>query len=133
MRYLPLLVAIAVCLSSANAQPLEPRTEIIEQFDDLRMVAFVPTADITNSPAWDADTSEPPLSVAEAIRAVRDFAGSSSGPVREIELRPVPGSTARWHYLVKAANAEKTTRYDLYVILMNGKVVPAMIEPESVR
>ena len=132
MWHLNLLVVITLGLQTA-AHALQPRTEIIEQFDDLRMVAFVPTDDIASSPAWNADTGEPPLSVAQAIRAVRNLEGGQSGPVREIELRPLPDSPTRWHYLVKTSNAAKTTGFDVYIILMNGKVIPAMIEPDSVR
>lgn len=132
MRHIYLLTTLVLGLSTA-AHAIQPRTEIIERFDDLRMVAFVPTADIVSSPEWNADTSEPPFSVAQAIRAVREFEGGHLEPVREIELRPIPESPTRWHYLVKTSNSAKTTRFDIYVVLMNGEVIPAMIEPESVR
>lgn len=132
MRYTRLLFCVALGLSSIS-NAMESRTEIIEQFDDLKLVAFIPTADITNSPEWKPEVGEPPLSVGEAINAVRKLDAGTDHPIREIELRPITNSPTHWHYLVKTSNAKKTTRFDIYVILMNGRVIPAMIEPKSVR
>jgi hypothetical protein len=35
----------------------------------------------------------------------------------------------KWHYLIKTANSAMRFKYNIYVVLMNGKVVPAIIEP----
>jgi hypothetical protein len=38
-------------------------------------------------------------------------------------------SLLKWHYLIKTANSAMRFKYNIYVVLMNGKVVPAIIEP----
>jgi hypothetical protein len=53
--------------------------------------------------------------------------------IREIEIRPLPGYPTRWHYLVKVANDALISKYSLYVVLMDGKIIPASIEPEGYK
>lgn len=118
-----------------DAYALEPKIEIVERFDNLRMVAFIDHADLDNSPAWDPNQGNPPLSIGEAIQAVKSFIHDSTGstPIREIELRRVPSDKSHWHYLIKITDKAMSTKYDIYVVLLNGKVVPAAIEPQSYK
>ncbi|VAW56988.1 hypothetical protein MNBD_GAMMA07-2027, partial [hydrothermal vent metagenome] len=39
--------------------------------------------------------------------------------------------TKHWHYLVKTEDNTAKTKYNIYVVLMNGKVIPAIIEPQT--
>ena len=134
MKYYRYLFISFLALS-ANAYALDSKIEVVEQFDNLRMISFISMKDISRSPEWNPDMGAPPLSVSEAIQAVRDFSKNpaTSMQVKEIEIRPVPKHENHWHYLIKIANDTKTTRYDVYVVLMNKKVIPAIIEPQGYK
>jgi len=45
----------------------------------------------------------------------------------------VPRHGKQWHYLIKVANESLRSKYSVYVVLMNGVVIPAMIEPEGYK
>lgn len=126
---------LASILLLSNAHAFQPKVEIVEQFDNLRLVAFISMEDITSSPEWNPNIDAPPLRVDEAIQAVKEFYAGSEGlaPIKEIEIRPVPRYETHWHYLIKIANPAKQTRYDIYVVLMSGRVIPAIIEPEGYK
>ena len=68
-----------------------------------------------------------PLSIDDAIAAVQEFGNEPNAEfaIDRIEIKPVPKHANHWHYL---ANDAKVTHYDLYIVLMDGKVIPAMIE-----
>ena len=134
MKYYPLL-SLAIFVLSASVHGFQSKVEIFEQFDDLKMVAFISEKDINNSPEWNPDIGAPPLTVFQAIKSVRDFNKPSNftGAIKEIEIRPVPKHGKHWHYLIKITNDATKTRYDIYVVLMNGKVIPAIIEPQTYK
>lgn len=75
------------------------------------------------------------MSVGTAIQAVKEFVRGSNNStiISEIELRPIPRHEKHWHYLIKIANDAKKTKYDLYVVLMDGKIIPAIIEPQGYK
>jgi hypothetical protein len=129
------LLAVLLLLSS-QIQALEYPVEIIEYIDNVRVVAFVKESDIDKSPKWDPP-SEPPLSIANAIDAVQRYIAPSSinnENLIGIELKQIPRHKHYWHYIVKnkMLTAEKPVSH-YYVVLMNGKVIPAIKEPESVK
>ncbi len=126
------LVVVAV---STNAYAFQSNEIIFEQFDDIKMVASISQKDIKNSPEWKPEISEPPLTVAQAIKAVKDFSKvlGVSEVIKEIEIRPFPTHVKHWHYLIKVTNGVKKSKYDIYVVLMNGKVIPAIIEPQTYK
>ena len=128
-------LSLAIILLSTGAHAFQSKVEIFEQFDDLRMVAFISEKDINSNPEWKPGIGEPPLTVFQAIKAIRDFNKSSnnSGSIKEIELKPVPKHGKYWHYLIKITNDAKKSKYDIYVVLMNGKVIPAIIEPQAYK
>ena len=136
MKY-PLILSAALYFSNAGAQGIEPNIEIIEQFDNIRTVAFVSIKDIEDSPVWTpgaAETSAPPLTVDEALKAIDEFSHlQESNTVREIEIRPVPKYENHWHYLIKVASETSVSKFDIYVVLMSGKVLPAIIEPQAYK
>ena len=134
MKYYRYLLMLSLALS-AKAYALQPKIEIFEQFDNLRMVVFIGKQDIKNSPEWNPDSEAPPLKISNAIQAVKNFAKNSknSTPIREIEIRPIPRHEKHWHYLIKTDNHKKKTKYDIYVVLMDGKVIPAIIEPQGYK
>ncbi len=120
---------------SINAYAFQPRIQILEQFDDLTMVAYISVKDINSNPEWNPDMGPPPLTVSQAIQAVKNYVKISkkSRIIKEIEIRPVPNHAKHWHYLIKITNDEMKTKYNIYVVLMNGKVIPAIIEPQGYK
>jgi len=60
-RWLLLLLFMVI---SVNAQSFQPSIEIIEQFDDDRVIAFINETDIENYPQWNPLTEAPPLLLA---------------------------------------------------------------------
>jgi len=126
---------IAIFIFSSNANAFQPKVEIYEQFDNLRMITFIDENDINNSPEWNPDSSLIPLTVDRAIQAVIDFSKDSITPgvIKKIELRRVPKHDKHWHYLIKISNDAMKTKYNIYVVLMDGKVIPAIIEPQGYK
>jgi hypothetical protein len=118
-----------------NVYASESNIQILEQFDNLRVVVFIEKEDISNSPEWNPNFDAPPLTIFEAIQAIKDFNKTSDivGPIKEIEIRPVPKYEKHWHYLIKIADDSMRTKYSIYVVLMNGEVIPAIIEPQSYK
>ena len=116
---------------ATNAAATITSIELVEQFGNFKLVAFIEESDIDSSPEWNPAADEPPLSVAEAIRIAVRLGDDSvqAADVREIDLRPVPNHDTHWHYLIMFADEAKQSGYSFFVVLMNGKVVPAAIEP----
>ncbi len=123
---------IAILFLSANAHAFQHKIEIIEQFDNLRMVSFITIEDINSNPEWDPDVDVPPLTVDKAIQAVKAFV-KASGSIKEIEIRQVPKHEKQWHYLIKVNNDSMKSKYSVYLVLMSGKVIPAIIEPQGYK
>jgi len=131
MKYYRCLL-ITLLLISTNVYSYQPNIEIIEKFDDLKMIAFISVEDIKSNPEWNPDIDSPPLTVSDAIHAVKTFI-KITRPIKEIEIRQVPKHEKQWHYLIKVANDSMKSKYSIYVVLMNGKVIPAIIEPQSYK
>lgn len=134
-----MLLLLFLGVISVNVQSYESKIEIFEYFDDIKLVAFLDKSDLQNYPSWKPDTEVLPLSISQALEAIKDLHKTVGKPaldgvVKEIELRVISGYPDYWHYLVKVRlNGNKKTKYQIYVVLMNGKVIPAMIEPESYK
>ena len=126
---------MAIIAFSTNAYASQPKIEIFEQFDALRMVAFISKKDINNSHQWGPVSGDLPLTIGGAMQAVKDFTKNPDiySSIKEIELRPVPKHEKYWHYLIKIANDDMKTKYSIYVVLMSGKVIPALIEPAGYK
>lgn len=135
LRYLLLLLVF----TSVNAQSYQPSIEVFERFDDVKLVAYINTSDIENYPLWHSLSEAPPLSIANAIQAVNELYKANNesipaGTIKEIELREIPQHEKYWHYLIKIkVNNSEKPKYQVYVVLMNGKVIPAMLQPESYK
>ena len=130
-KWMFLLLGLAALGTRAQGFPVE----VIEQFDEARVVAFIEERDIDSSPGWEPLSGPPPLTVVQALEAVREARQkrketAGTLPIVEIELRRLKKREDRWHYLLKASDGEHT-RY--YVVLMNGKVLDAIREPEAYK
>ncbi|HHC72388.1 MAG TPA: hypothetical protein ENK54_05760 [Thiotrichales bacterium] len=137
LRWLPLCSALLA--SSVLAKPFQPILEVAEQFDDTRVVAFINENDIRDYPVWEDRDSAPPFSISDAIHSIEaayraDHRRLDPAAIEEIELRKVRGHEKYWHYLVKVHDASRgVEHYAVYVVLMNGKVIPAVVEPEPFK
>jgi hypothetical protein len=126
---------LAILVLPANAYAAQANIEIVEQFDNINMVAFISINDVNESPEWDPGSDAPPLTINEAIQAVKKYIRNPKNPVdvKEIEIRRFPKHEGRWHYLIKIADDAMKSKYDIYVVLMDGKVIPAIIEPQGYK
>ncbi len=125
---------------STYSYAYEPKIEIFEQFDNFRVVAFLNKNDIEKSPTWKPGMTAPPLTVVGAIQALQTFVKKSNAAntiaentIKEIEIRTIPKDEQHWHYLIKVADEAMQAKYDIYVILMDGTVIPTIIEPQGYK
>jgi len=123
---------ITIFFLSTKAYAFQPKIEIIEQFDDLKMVAFISPDDIKSDAEWNPNLEAPPLTVDGAIQAVKAFV-KLSGEIKKIELKQLPKYENHWHYLIMADNDSMKSKYSIYVVLMSGAVIPAIIEPQGYK
>jgi len=139
MNYKWLLLLLPLTISAANAQAYQPSIEIIEQMDDVRLVAFIRESDLENYPQWQPVKEAPPLTIEKAIQAVHSYHKKNDAElvaetVKEVELKKMARHEKYWHYLIKIkVNGDDDARYQVYVVLMNGKVIPALTETESYK
>jgi hypothetical protein len=132
-------LAVLSMMFCATAQSSPFPIQIIEQFDDARIVAFINESDVNNSAQWNPLKDAPPLSVASAIEAVKQHYlahnnSLDSLSITEIEIRQVPQHKNHWHYLIKVkSNIDLEFKNTFYVVLMDGKVIPAIVEPKSYK
>lgn len=116
------------------AQAADYKVVIVERFDNIRVIAVINSDDIVESPKWNPDTGQIPLSVGDAINAVRNFGvdPGMAGATKEIEIKDLKNHQDRWHYLVKTLTTSKShQKCDVFVVLMNGKVIPAARESSN--
>ena len=130
------LLALFLVAGALQARPFP--VEIIETLDDVKVVAFISDADIKSSVSWSPMSSAPPLSIAAAIQAIKkEMAGKhdlDKATINEIELKQIPYHADHWHYLVKVSATGNNHSIDHYfVVLMSGKVIRAIKEPESYK
>ena len=136
-RFLSALVLMFVVNANAAMQfPLE----IIERFDEFRIVVYATQTDIDKAPTWEPDEGAPPLSI-EKLLLVIDKQESKEprlhkAKIQKIELKPIREYQAghHWYYLVqlKVFTGEHPAMQYI-AVLMNGKVLPAVREPDSYK
>jgi hypothetical protein len=85
---------------------------------------------------WNPGFDPLPLSVDGAIQSIQDFIKQPSliDAIETIEIRTIKNHPGHWHYLFKlSTNDSNSSEYKVYAVLMNGKVIPAFIEPEAIK
>lgn len=134
IKYLPFLLLLLSSRILANEYPVE----IFEYLDNTKVVAFLKGSDIDKTTQWIPLETEVPLSIDDAIKAVKNLAATENHvthiTLTSIELKQIPGHPKHWHYLVKMKlenNGEIQPQY--FVVLLDGKVIPAVKEPESFK
>lgn len=134
LRWLALLLP----LYSVNLHALEMPIEIVEIVDNARVVAFLNESDIDKSANWKPFEVAPALSVADAAGIVKGFVAENEAlkgaQMVEIALRQIPHHEGLWHYMVKLKTVrDEQADYHYLVVLMNGKLIPAIREPSSIK
>jgi hypothetical protein len=132
------MLAVLLILFSANLPAREFPIEIIESVDSSRVIAFIDEDDIDNSAHWVPFESAPPLAVADALKAIREhLAGDqayANAGLTAIELKPIPQHEKHWHYLVKInTRTDDKTVFHYFIVLMDGKVIGGLREPQAVK
>ncbi len=123
---------------SGSALAFRFPVEMIEGVDGARVVVYFDKQDIEAAARWTPFEGEPPISVGEALAAVRTHVvnNSKAGEVtlKDVQLRRIPHHDQDWHYMVVLESMrDGSTVMHYYAVLMNGKVIPAILEPESYK
>ncbi len=131
------LVGLLLSLSS-GAFAFKFPIEMIEGVDGARIIVYFNEEDLEADVRWTPFEDEPPVSVGEALAAVRTHVvkNASLGDVtlRDIQLRRIPHHNNDWHYMVVLqSQREGKPVPHYYAVLMTGKVIPAILEPESYK
>lgn len=114
--------------------------EIYDIMDNHKVVVFLRDEDIAASPRWQPVDGGPPLTIAAMLEQVNHWIGKDAqlagAEVYEIELKPIQQhkQEQRWYYLVQLHSLQDGKHVNHYVaVLFNGKVVPAVVEPASIK
>ena len=130
------LITLVIVISATSAYASQSNVDLYERFDDFRVVAVIKKEDINNSPTWNPGMDPLPLSVDGAIQSIRDFIKQPDmiGAIEKIEIRGIKNYPGHWHYLFKVATDDtNSSGYKMYLVLLNGKVIPAFIEPDAIK
>ncbi len=112
---------------------------IIEPFDETKIVIYVSETDIEQSPAWTPADGAPPLTIEKLIRDINRYKTRdprlAGAIVHEIELKPIQHHEKqnRWYYLVQMKTTKNKPHRHYLAVLMNGKILSAVKEPESYK
>lgn len=134
LKILPLML---VALST-TVQAVEFPVEIVEYMDSAQVVATLDAADIDESGHWNPFEEPPALPMADALSAVRMHLDADPElkdvTLAGIELKRTPHHENHWHYLVKVQKpAPGRDRFRYFIVLMNGKVIQGLREPQAVK
>lgn len=134
LRILPLMLI----LFSGKILAMEFPLEIIEYIDNSRVVAFINESDIDKSLPWTPFEGNPPLRLTDALGLIQKHATSDlnlkNATLNEIELRQIPQHKNYWHYLAKMqASSDDKMRTYYFIVLMNGKIISGIREPQSIK
>jgi hypothetical protein len=124
-------------LVSAKLFAYEFPLEITEYIDDVKIDAYISKSDINEALIWTPFESEPPLSMAAALQAIQAYVANTDledMTLTGIELKKLPHHEKHWHYLVKIkSEVDEVVESHYFIVLMDGKVIPAIKEPESIK
>jgi hypothetical protein len=143
-RFFPKLIlnAFLICLSSiaASAQTAptnpEPSRRATATFRGESFQYKLSDADFANTPSWNENESEPPLSAKEAVRIARETAprfvkGVETWKIRRVELFNMTGD--KWFYRIHftclgAQCRDLSDRSFVSIVKMDGTIV----EPKKI-
>jgi len=135
-----LAAAVPMLLFGHSAGATQFPLEIIEHFDDTKIVIYVQQADVDQAPTWEPGRGAPPLSIEQLVKSVTAHnsgtPGSAEFQIRKIELKPVLRNPKRnsWYYLLRLkAIRDGRPEIEYLAVLMSGKVLPAIREPDPYK
>jgi hypothetical protein len=133
-KILPMLLLIF----SSHVHAFEFPIEISEYIDDVKIDAYINKEDLNNTTQWTPFKSSLPLTIDQALTAILNDEKSNidfeTSRVIGVELKPVPHHESYWHYLIKIKSiSEDGSEPHFFIVLMDGKVIPAIIEPDSIK
>ena len=134
------IFTFVLAMSPAIGQTADYPLEIIERFDDAKVVISIDERDIAAAPAWRPAEGEPPVNTAALVSAVREWSARhpdlAQERIRKIELKPISRHEGQrhWYYLVKTKNpADARAEPHYLAVMMDGKVLPAIREPSAYK
>lgn len=109
---------------------------ILEYIDDTKVIAYINESDIDKALSWLPSEGPPPLSIASVVDVIQKHVALdpdiTNAKFTEIELKQIPHHENQWHYLVLVETKDSGhLGLHYFAVLMNGKVIPAIEEPES--
>jgi hypothetical protein len=132
------LLPLFFLLLNSNVLAFEFPIQVTEYIDDVKIDAYINQKDIAEDTQWMAFETPPPLSIQQALAAVQDFIRAdnrfSDATLISIELKRIPHHESYWHYVVKArTKLDNEYLPHFFVVLMDGKVISAIKEPDSIK
>lgn len=112
---------------------------IIEPFDESKIVIYTTEKDIEKSPAWKPADGTPPLTIEKLIADINKHNAKhpklANSIIHEIELKPIlhHEKQNRWYYLIQMQGGGKQPHRHYLAVLMDGKIISAIKEPESYK
>lgn len=130
-------LSVIICQKAlANPFPLE----VIERFADARIIVYIQQSDMDEAPAWHPGEGAPPLTIEALVRAIQKWTAGdpalAKATIRKIELKPIrlKNNQGRWYYLAQlSVDTEGQPSMHYVAVLMNGKILPAIREPEPYK
>lgn len=143
-NFLYLMAALAITMLMPNLSWAKSKKasewpiEIFEAMDNSKLVIFIKDKDIEVSPVWFPAKGGPPMGIAAVLNKVNKWVEEDPSlnglGVSEIELKPINRHKNHWYYLVQLKSLTDVKMKPSYVaVLFTGKVVPAMVEPASIK
>ena len=134
------MLILTMILISTKALAEQFPLEIIERFADARIIIYTQQSAIDEAPTWNPSGGAPPLTIEALVKTIQKWGSTdpnlAKATIRKIELKPIRHNENRnrWYYLVQLQNEEPGhPNVNYLAVLMNGKILPAIREPESYK
>lgn len=135
---LRVVLAGLLFLASNSVLAFQFPIEMIEGVDGARVIINIKKEDLDNDVRWVPFDGAPPLAIKDVLDVVKTHQTETptmkGATLKEIQLRRIPHHERNWHYMVvmQTMNEDKPVLH-YYVVLMSGKLIPAIHEPESYK
>jgi hypothetical protein len=131
-------ILLLLAITCGTARAYEFPIEVIEYIDNVRVVAFVYEKDLHAAQRWQPSDGPPPLEIGDALHVLRAYLAAepalAGATLTAIELKSIPGLERQWHYLVRMRlPGDDRPHSGYFVVLMSGKVIQGLREPQSIK
>ncbi len=133
-----LLVTVMAIIATGVATAAPWPLEIIDHLDNATLVIYANESDLESSPKWSPEEGAPPFGLSDLLKAVGDWKKQNNyaDGIEKVELKPIAHheKEGRWYYLVQLKDLEDDGHAHRYLaVLMNGKTIAAVKEPEAYK